>query len=91
MQRIEHEYKCKFDKLKEQFTVVQKTHQRKETELLALVNELQASVQAKDTVIEQLQGNVDTLQGGVQVLNQEITNQDKQVTKIRTEAEQRIG
>ncbi|GLV38013.1 uncharacterized protein CBL_07811 [Carabus blaptoides fortunei] len=91
VERIENEYKGKFDQLKEQFTIVQKTHQHKETELLAVISELKASVQAKDTALDQLQGTVDTLQGGVQVLNQEITNQDKHVTKIRSEAEQRIG
>lgn len=70
---------------------MQKNHQTKEIELLGMIEKLKGDTVDKITTIESLQGNVDTLHGGVQVLRQEIAHQDQLINKVKTDAEQKIG
>nr|CAH7735947.1 unnamed protein product [Callosobruchus chinensis] len=87
---LEEEYVTKYKTLEEQFYSQQKSHEAREVELLKTVDALKNELQSKEGVIDDLQSNVDTLEGGVQVLNQEIAQQNFEMTKMRREADQRM-
>nr|CAI5848722.1 unnamed protein product [Callosobruchus analis] len=86
---LEEEYVTKYKTLEEQFYSQQKSHEAREVELLKTVDALKNELQSKEGIIDDLQSNVDTLEGGVQVLNQEIAQQNFEMTKMRREADQR--
>ncbi|VEN40206.1 unnamed protein product [Callosobruchus maculatus] len=64
---LEEEYVTKYKTLEEQFYSQQKSHEAREVELLKTVDALKNELQSKEGVIDDLQSNVDTLEGGVQV------------------------
>lgn len=47
-------------------------------------------MQSKDSTIDDLQNNVDTLEGGVQVLHQEIAQQGEQLIKTKQDADHKL-
>nr|CAI5848721.1 unnamed protein product [Callosobruchus analis] len=63
---LEEEYVTKYKTLEEQFYSQQKSHEAREVELLKTVDALKNELQSKEGIIDDLQSNVDTLEGGVQ-------------------------
>lgn len=59
-------------------------------QLLGAVADLKAQLEAKHTEMEGLKMNVDLLEGGLQVLNREITTQGNEIVKVQTKAQNRI-
>ncbi|XP_048517688.1 protein FAM184A isoform X3 [Dendroctonus ponderosae] len=87
---VEDEYVLKYKTLEEQFYAQQKSHGSREIELLKAIDALKNEIQSKDSTLDDLQNNVETLEGGVQVLNQEIAQQNSDLAKVKTEAEQKV-
>lgn len=84
---VQEEYVSKYETLEEQFSIQQKSHEAREVELLKTVDSLKNEISSKDSTIEDLQNNVDTLEGGIQVLNREIAQQGDDLLKTRKEAD----
>lgn len=87
---VEEEYVTKYKTLEEQFYTQQKSHENREIELLKTIDSLKNEVTSKDSTIDDLQSNMDTLEGGIQVLNQEIAQQGEQLVKIRRDSDYKI-
>ncbi|ENN82980.1 hypothetical protein YQE_00656, partial [Dendroctonus ponderosae] len=87
---VEDEYVLKYKTLEEQFYAQQKSHCSREIELLKAIDALKNEIQSKDSTLDDLQNNVETLEGGVQLLNQEIAQQNSDLAKVKTEAEQKV-
>lgn len=66
---VEDEYVTKYKTVEEQFYTQQKSHENREIELLKSIDTLKNEIGSKDSAVEDLQNNVDTLEGGIQVLN----------------------
>lgn len=87
---VEEEYVTKLKTLEEQFYTQQKSHASREVELLKTIDSLKNDLASKDSTVDDLQSNVDTLEGGVQVLHQEIAQQAEQLMKTTQDADQKI-
>ncbi|CAH1126919.1 unnamed protein product [Ceutorhynchus assimilis] len=87
---VENEYVSKYKTLEEQFYMQQKSHSSREVELLKTIDTLKNEIQSKTSTVDDLQSNVETLEGGVQVLNQEIAEQCKDLAKVKNEADQKM-
>lgn len=87
---VENEYVSKYKALEENFLTQQNSHQQREIELLKTVDSLKNELESKNSIIEDLQNNVDTLEGGIQVLNMEIAQQCEDLNRAREEAKSRI-
>jgi hypothetical protein len=59
-------------------------------QLLEVITNLKKQIQGQTAVISDLQGNVDLLQGGMQVLNQEISCQNVEMQRIQTQAAHKL-
>ena len=59
-------------------------------QLLEVIANLKKQLQGQTTVISDLQGNVDLLQGGMQVLNQEISTQNAEMQRLQTQTAHRL-
>jgi hypothetical protein len=59
-------------------------------QLLEVIENLKKQLQGQTAVISDLQGNVDLLQGGMQVLNQEISTQNVEMQRIQTQAAHKL-
>ncbi|KAJ8971734.1 hypothetical protein NQ314_000547 [Rhamnusium bicolor] len=75
---------------KNNFTHNKKSHSLREVELLKIIDSLKNALQSKESTIDDLQNNVDTLEGGIQVLNQEIAQQGVDLAKTRQDADLKI-
>lgn len=84
---VEDEYVLKYKTLEEQFYTQQKSHETREIELLKTIDSLKNEVNSKDSTIDDLQSNLDTMDGGIQVLNQEIAQQNEQLLKSRRDSD----
>ncbi|KAG5888068.1 hypothetical protein JTB14_010043 [Gonioctena quinquepunctata] len=91
IQFLEEQYVSKYKMLEDQFYIQQKSHSIREVELLKTIDSLKNELQSKESTIEDLQNNVDTLEGGIQVLNQEIAQESDETNKSRREWEQKIS
>ncbi|XP_066150093.1 protein FAM184A-like isoform X2 [Euwallacea fornicatus] len=87
---VEDEYVSKYRTLEDQLCMQQKSSSAREIELLKAIDTLKHDIQSKDSTIDDLQNSIETLEGGVQVLNHEIAQQTSELTKSKTEAEQKI-
>lgn len=87
---VEDEYVVKYKTLEEQFYTQQKSHSAREVELLKTIDSLKNELQSKNCTIDDLQNNVDALEGGIQVLNNEIVQQGDNLFKSGKEAESKI-
>lgn len=87
---VEDEYATKYKTLEEQFYTQQNSHSAREIELLKTIDALKNEVHSKDSTLDDLQNNVETLEGGIQVLNQEIAQQAEGITKVQKEADEKI-
>lgn len=87
---VENEYVSKYKALEENFLTQQNSHQQREIELLKTVDSLKNELESKNSIIEDLQNNVDTLEGGIQVLNMEIAQQCEDLNRAREDAKSRI-
>lgn len=87
---VEEEYVSKYKTLEEQFYTQQKSHESREIELLKTIDSLKNEVTSKDSTVDDLQNNVDTLEGGIQVLNQEIADQNEKLVKNKREADLKV-
>ncbi|CAH0559520.1 unnamed protein product [Brassicogethes aeneus] len=87
---MEEEYVSKYKTLEEQCQIQQKSHSSREIELLKTIDSLKNELQSKSLTIDDLQNNVETLEGGVQVLNNEIAQQGDQSSRSRKESEAKI-
>lgn len=76
--------------MEEQLSTQQKSHTAREVELLKSIDSFKNDLQSKDCTIDDLQSNIDTLEGGVQVLHNEIAQQGEQLLKSRQEADHKI-
>lgn len=90
MKLIEEEYVSRYKTLEEQFHTQHKSHGSREVELLKTIDSLKNELATKNSTIDDLQNNVDTLEGGVQVLNQEIAHQGEQLLKLRRDSDHKI-
>lgn len=90
VQLVEDEYVVKYKTLEEHFYTQQKSHSSREIELLKTIDSLKNELGSKESTIDDLQNNVDTLDGGVQVLNQEIAQQSDEIMRNRREADQKL-
>lgn len=90
IQLLEEEYVTKYKTLEEQFYTQQKSHSVREVELLKTIDSLKNELQSKESTIDDLQNNVDTLEGGVQVLNEELAQNAADLAKTRKEADQKL-
>jgi len=59
-------------------------------QLLEVIANLKKQLQGQTAVISDLQGNVDLLQGGMQVLNQEISTQNAEMQRLQTQTAHRL-
>jgi hypothetical protein len=59
-------------------------------QLLEVIANLKKQLQDQTAVISDLQGNVDLLHGGMQVLNQEISTQNVEMQRIQTQAAHKL-
>ncbi|XP_030762020.1 LOW QUALITY PROTEIN: protein FAM184A-like, partial [Sitophilus oryzae] len=89
-QLIEKEYAAKCQALEEQFYTQQNSHGSREVELLKTIDSLKNELESKASALDDLQSNIDTLEGGVQVLNQEVAQQTAYANKVKNEADQKI-
>uniref|UniRef100_A0A1Y1KHN1 Protein FAM184A/B N-terminal domain-containing protein n=1 Tax=Photinus pyralis TaxID=7054 RepID=A0A1Y1KHN1_PHOPY len=87
---VEEEYVTKLKTLEDQFYTQQKSHQSREVELLKAIDSLKNEIISKNSAIEDLQSNVDTLEGGIQVLHQEMAYNGETANKIKMEADYKI-
>lgn len=87
---VEDEYVMKYKTLEEQFHTQQKSHEAREVELLKTIDSLKNEVDSRGTTIDDLQSNVETLEGGVQVLNQQIAHQGDKLVKGKAEADSKL-
>lgn len=87
---VEEEYVLKYKTLEEQFYTQQKSHENREVELLKAIDTLKNEITSKGSTIDDLQNNVDTLEGGIQVLNQELAYHGETVCKTKIDAEYKI-
>ncbi|XP_023711917.1 protein FAM184A isoform X4 [Cryptotermes secundus] len=63
---------------------------RENEQLLEVIANLKKQLQGQTAVISDLQGNVDLLQGGMQVLNQEISTQNVELQRIQTQTTHKL-
>lgn len=87
---MDEEYINKYKLLEEQFLTQQKSHSQREVELLKTIDSLKHELQGKESTTEDLQNTVDTLEGGIQVLNQEIAQHSEDLAKTRMDSDQKI-
>lgn len=87
---VEEEFITKYKTLEEQFLAQQRSHSAREVDLLKVIDSLKNELQSKDSSLEDLQSNVDTLEGGIQVLNQEVAQQNDQLVKTKKESDHKI-
>lgn len=87
---MEQNYRGNCDKLKDDISNLQKAHEEKESELQTTINDLKTQVEEKLAQINCLQSNVDTLQGGMHVLNREIKNHEGELLKMQKDNEKKI-
>lgn len=87
---LEQEYRAKYEKLKDQFSNIQKNTNSKEKDLFKKIDLLKTEINDKESTIGSLKNNVNTLNGGIQVLNHELANQDQKLNKVKEEADQKI-
>ncbi|XP_018331433.1 protein FAM184A-like isoform X2 [Agrilus planipennis] len=87
---VEDEYLTKYKQLEEQFYTQQKSHSSREVELLKTIDSLKNEIMSKNSTIDDLQNNVEVLEGGVQVLNQEVASQNDKFAKYKTDLEHRV-
>lgn len=80
----------KYRTLEEQFHTQQKSHESREIELLKTIDSLKNEVGSRESTIDDLQSNVETLEGGVQVLNQQVAYQSDKLDKSKAEADSKI-
>ncbi|KDR07715.1 hypothetical protein L798_02631 [Zootermopsis nevadensis] len=59
-------------------------------QLLDVIANLKKELQGQTAVVTDLQGNVDLLQGGMQVLNQEISTQNVEMQRIQAQAAHKL-
>ncbi|CAG2063224.1 unnamed protein product [Timema podura] len=83
-------HRGQLDKVKQELEHAVKTRNIKESELLETIEQLRAQLDGQSTTISDLEGNVDLLEGGMQVLNQQITTQSHEMTKVQQQAAIRI-
>lgn len=87
---VEDEYVSRYKTLEEQFVSQKKSHEAREVELLKTIDSIKNELLSKDSTIDDLQNNIDTLEGGIQVLNQEIAQQGKEIQKILSDSDIKI-
>lgn len=87
---MEQNYRSNCLKLKEETMNLQKLHSDRETELLNSIENLKSELDDKNLQIGCLQNNVDTLHGGIHVLNREIKNHGQEMQKIQNSCEKKI-
>lgn len=87
---VEDEYVTKYNTLEEQLYTQQKSSSSREVELLKTIDALKNEILSKDSTIDDLQSSIETLEGGVQVLNQEIAQETSDLAKLKTEADEKI-
>ncbi|XP_071448550.1 protein FAM184A-like isoform X2 [Hetaerina americana] len=83
---VEKKFLEQLEHLKEEMQKNNSSAQESE-HLLKMVNSLKEELSCKSKVINDLQGNVDALQGGIQVLNEELNTQSKEMEKFQNDAE----
>nr|CAD7399318.1 unnamed protein product [Timema poppensis] len=84
-------HRGQLDKVKQELEHAVKARNIRESELLETIEQLRAQLDSQSTTISDLEGNVDLLEGGMQVLNQEITTQSHEMTKVQQQAAIRIS
>ncbi|KAK4882817.1 hypothetical protein RN001_006136 [Aquatica leii] len=87
---VEEEYVTKYKTLEEQFYTQKKSHESREIELLKAIDSLKNEIVSKNSAIDDLQNNVDTLEGGIQVLNQEMAFHGETMNKTKIDADYKI-
>ncbi|KAF5276036.1 hypothetical protein FQA39_LY00832 [Lamprigera yunnana] len=87
---VEEEYVTKYKTLEQQFHTQKKSHESREIELLKAIDSLKNEIVSKTSAIDDLQNNVDTLEGGIQVLNQEMAFYGETMNKTTTDADYKI-
>ncbi|CAG9854913.1 unnamed protein product [Phyllotreta striolata] len=90
IQFLEEKYISKCQQLQEQLQQQQKSHTGREVELLKTVDALKNELQSKESIIEDMQSSLETLEGGIQVLNQEIAHQSEVILKEKKDYEQKL-
>ncbi|XP_056638100.1 golgin subfamily A member 6-like protein 22 isoform X2 [Diorhabda sublineata] len=90
IQFLEEKYIAKCVQLEEQLNVLQKSHSAREVELLKTVDSLKNEIQSKESIIQDMQSNMDMLEGGIQVLNKELAEQSELMAKEKKESEQKL-
>nr|CAD7429847.1 unnamed protein product [Timema monikensis] len=84
-------HRGQLDKMKQELEHAVKARNIRESELLETIEQLRAQLDGQSTTISDLEGNVDLLEGGMQVLNQQITTQSHEMTKVQQQAAIRIS
>ncbi|CAH1237321.1 unnamed protein product [Diabrotica balteata] len=90
IQFLEEKYIAKCVQLEDQLNQLQKSHSAREVELLKTVDSLKNEVQSKESIIQDMQSNMDMLEGGIQVLNKELAEQNDVMMKEKKESEQKL-
>lgn len=80
----------KYRTLEEQFHTQHKSHESREIELLKTIDSLKNEVGSRDSTIDDLQSNVETLEGAVQVLNQQVACQSDKLGKTKAVTDEKV-
>lgn len=88
---LEEKHQKQMELIKTELEMASKNSSSKENEqLLEIIANLKKQLQGQTAVISDLQGNVDLLQGGMQVLNQEISTQNAEMQRLQTQTAHRL-
>ncbi|PNF29288.1 hypothetical protein B7P43_G08942 [Cryptotermes secundus] len=87
---LEEKHQTQVELIKAELEKTTKNSISRENELLEVIANLKKQLQGQTAVISDLQGNVDLLQGGMQVLNQEISTQNVELQRIQTQTTHKL-
>ncbi|XP_063231467.1 protein FAM184A-like isoform X4 [Bacillus rossius redtenbacheri] len=78
------------EEVKAQLEAATTSHKAREAELLETIADLRGQLEGQSTAIGGLQGSVDLLEGGMQVLNQQITGQEQELARAQQQAAHKL-
>ncbi|XP_049780834.1 golgin subfamily A member 6-like protein 22 isoform X2 [Schistocerca cancellata] len=84
---LEEKHQNEMKQFRDEVEEMKKMYMTREKELNAAIENLQLLLDKKNKDIDELQRNVDLFDGGLQVLNKEISTQGKEILRVKTKAQ----
>uniref|UniRef100_A0A1B6C1G2 Uncharacterized protein n=1 Tax=Clastoptera arizonana TaxID=38151 RepID=A0A1B6C1G2_9HEMI len=88
---LEQIHRATTEKLQAELEALCKTNNTQEHELMNLITKLKLELTNKNNIITELQNNNNSMQGGIQKLNHEISIQKDHIVKIKQEDEMKLS